>query len=287
MIWLLLSLLSAITNSTADYCSKKSVANIDEYMVSFSWVFFALPVVLIALIFVGMPTLGSMYWPSLISGGLLNVLALILTMKALRLSPLSLTIPMLAFTPVFTLLTSPIILNEFPSAGGVFGISLVTLGAYLLNFTNLKKGIFYPFKEMKKEKGPLLMLMVAMIFSVAANIDKVGLKSSNTIFWLVSLDLFISSIFVILMWIRGVKISDIVLKNKKNLAPIGLFAGLSQIFQIFSITLTIVPYAVSVKRTSILFSSLYGFAFLKETKMKQRILAISVMVSGIVLIAIG
>ena len=56
-----------------------------------------------------------------------------LYMRAIRESPLSLTLPYLAFTPVFNILTGYIFLGEQVSSAGMAGIVLVVCGAWLLN----------------------------------------------------------------------------------------------------------------------------------------------------------
>ncbi|EFJ21475.1 hypothetical protein SELMODRAFT_443479, partial [Selaginella moellendorffii] len=52
--------------------------------------------------------------------------------RALHVSPLSVTVPYLAFTPVLLVFTSYVIINELPSSQGLMGIVVVTLGGYFL-----------------------------------------------------------------------------------------------------------------------------------------------------------
>jgi len=53
-----------------------------------------------------------------------------------------------------------------------------------------------------------------------------------------------------------------------------------------AISLIEVSYMVSVKRLSILFGAIYGVMFFKETNTKERLLGATVMVSGIIMIAV-
>jgi uncharacterized membrane protein len=59
----------------------------------------------------------------------LQILGYYLFLSAIRMGALSLTVPLLAFTPVLTILTSALLLGESISWKGGFGIGLVTLGA--------------------------------------------------------------------------------------------------------------------------------------------------------------
>ncbi len=63
----------------------------------------------------------------------LEVLAYYLFLSAIRMAPLSLTVPLLAFTPALTMLTSAVLLGEGVGPSAVCGIVLVTFGAYILN----------------------------------------------------------------------------------------------------------------------------------------------------------
>jgi uncharacterized membrane protein len=53
-----------------------------------------------------------------------------------------------------------------------------------------------------------------------------------------------------------------------------------------AISLIEVSYMVSVKRLSILFGVIYGVMLFKETNIKERFLGATVMVSGIIMIAV-
>jgi uncharacterized membrane protein len=74
----------------------------------------------------------------------LEIAAIILYVKAIKLSPLSLTIPFLAVSPVFIILIAFILLGEFPDRSGLLGILLIVIGAYLLNIKTTKEDLSRP-----------------------------------------------------------------------------------------------------------------------------------------------
>ena len=180
--------LTAIFESFTDLFSKKGLKAIDEYIASFSFKFFALPFLLPMVFIYGIPHLGSSYIIALISGELLNVVTITLYMRAIKVSDLSITVPLVAFTPLFLLVTSPLMLGEFPAPLGIAGIFLIVLGSYLLNIRSISKGFFGPIKALLKEKGAKLMLFVAFLFSITSNIDKIGVQNSSPIFWAFSIN---------------------------------------------------------------------------------------------------
>src|SRR3989338_7215807 len=68
--------------------------------------------------------------------------------------------------------------------------------------------------------------------------------------------------------------------NFWELFPIGLFFGLMVIFHNFAIRLVIVPYMISIKRTSSIFSVLYGWILFKEKNIKVRLIGAVIMLIG-------
>ena len=62
----------------------------------------------------------------------------LLFQRALQLSPVSLSVPYLAFTPALLLVTSYFMLGERPEPAGVAGVFVMTAGAYGLNAAGRK-----------------------------------------------------------------------------------------------------------------------------------------------------
>jgi len=286
MLWFIYSLFAAISASTKDLFSKRGLKRIDEYIVAWSLRIFALPFLLPLLLFIQIPDIDTVFWYALLTSVSLNVITSILYMKAIKISPLSLTIPMIALTPMFLLLTSPLIAGEFPSSFGIIGIFLIVLGAYTLNVQKVSKGFLSPFKALKKEKGPIIMLCVAFIYSITANMDKVAIQHSSPFFFLIVANIFLSSILFPIVLFKSRKNLHQISPNIKSLVPIGLFSALTLIFQFNALVLAIVPYVISIKRTSIIFSSLYGFFIFKEKHMRERLSGAIIMVLGILLITL-
>ena len=100
---------------------QKDPAARDEYIVAWLRLLSSVPYLLIALFIIEMPETDSTFWAALITALPLEVTAFILYIRALKESPLSLTIPFLAFTPVFLIVTSFLILGELPDKSGAAG----------------------------------------------------------------------------------------------------------------------------------------------------------------------
>jgi len=284
MLWFIFAFLTALFESLKDVSSKATLKNVDEYVVSWSLRFFALPFLLPFLLFIKIPRIGDMFWVALILGGGLNVVTTILYMKAIKHSDLSITVPMVAFTPLFLLITSPLILGEFPSIPGMLGIVLIVAGSYILNIKETHKGYMEPFKALIKEKGPKLMLGVAFIWSITSNIDKVGVQNSSPIFWAIAVNLFIAMILLPIMMYYSDNYKKQTEIHIKALIPIGLFSALTLIFQMTAINLTLVAYVIAIKRTSVIMTVFLGWLIFKEKGIKERAAGTLIMLLGVFII---
>ena len=287
MIWFIFAILTAFFESLKDVFSKKNLKNIDEYIVSLSLRLFALPFLIPLLFFIEIPSLGNQFWITLLIGGSLNVITTILYMKAIKYSDLSITVPIVTFTPLFLLMTSPLIVGEFPNFIGLIGVLLIVFGSYTLNIKQRHEGYFAPFKALLKEKGPKLMLFVAFIWSITSNFDKIGVLNSSPIFWAIAINVFITLVMFLIMLYKSQRSIQQISTSYKTLLPIGLFGALTLIFQMTAINLTLVAYVISIKRTSAIMSVLLGYLIFKEKGIKERLLGAAIMVIGVLFITLS
>ncbi len=285
MLWLLFAFLAALFDSLKEVSSKRGLRYVDEYAVSWSLRFFAALFSLPLLLFIKIPPIGERFWEVLIIGGGLNVVATIIYMKAYKHSDLSLTSPITAFTPLFLLVTSPFMLGEFPKPLGLIGVILIVLGTYILNIRERHRGHFEPFKALFREKGPKLMLAVAFIWSITSNYDKIGVRSTSPIFWVIAVNWFIALALLPIMLYNSKGGLKQIHKNLKVLAPIGIFSTLTLVFQMTAISTALVVYVTSIKRTGSIISVIFGWRIFKEKGIKERLAGVIIMVLGAVFIA--
>lgn len=288
MLWFLFALLTAVSTSLVGVVSKINILrNTDEYTIAFSLRFFSLVILIPLLFVVDIPLLGKEFWLAMLGSVGLNIIATLLYLRAIKSADLSLVIPLLAFTPLFLLVTSPLIIHETPSILGGMGVLLIVAGSYILNLKEKKDGFFAPFKVLLREKGPRLMLGVAFIWSITSALDKIWVIHSSPI---VGLTIFngISAIifFFFLLFTSRVNWGQFRL-NFKHLFPLGIFTALENIFQMIAISIGLVPYVISVKRTSVVMSAFWGHFLFKEPGFQQRIMGSVIMVGGVILIVLA
>jgi uncharacterized membrane protein len=285
LLWPLLAILTALSESLKDLFGKFSLRSADEYIVAWALGALAIPVLLPALLVVGVPTIGSGFWLALLIGGGLNAVTSLLYIKAIKHSELSITVPLVTFTPLFLLITSPLIVGEFPNLWGVVGIVLIVTGSYLLNIRERHRGYLAPFRALLAETGPKLMLAVAFIWSITSAVDKVGVRNSSPIFWALAVKSFIAVALLPVVLRRPTSGTPRLPGGKLNLAAVGLFSALTVIFQNTAITLTLVAYVIAIKRTSAVISVVFAHFFLGEQNVRERLLGASIMVIGVLVIS--
>ena len=287
MLWLIFALLTAFFESLKDVFSKKCLreSKSNEYVLAWALPCFALPFLLPALLFTGIPALGTRFWLALFSGSTLYVVTLIMYMRAIKISELSITVPMLTFTPLFMLVTSPLIVGEFPNVGGIIGILMIVAGSYLLNVSKKVHGYFAPFKALVSDKGARLMLLVAFIWSITSNIDKIGLLNSSPLFWVIAVDSVAA--LLLLPLVIAIARKEQISMNGQGLLKVGLFGGLTSISQMTAISLTLVAYVIAVKRTSAIMGVIFGYSIFKESGIKERLSGVMVMITGVLFITLS
>jgi len=285
MTWIFFALGAALFTALKGAAGKKSMRSLDEYVVSFFT--FLLPGIFITAAFMaaGVPPLGDDFWPVFFVDCVLSAVATILSSKAL-LSDLSTTIPMMAFTPLFMLVTSYLILGEYPDRSGVVGVVLIVAGAYLLNIRERKNGWKAPFRVIVKNDGPRLMLAASFIWSITGNLDKIAVTNSSPFFFPMAECFFVALLILPFAWKSLMRSRDLISKERYHLLAIGLFSALMTICQMIAITMTLAVYAVSIKRLGILISIALGGLVFKENDMKLKLAGGCVMVAGVFLITV-
>ena len=287
MSWFVYAFVCALSLATADALSKKALDdNIDSSIVAWVRTGYTLPFMAFIIPFIEKPELDSIFYMAIFLAVPLDIIALLLYMKAIKVSPLSLTLPFLSLTPVFLIGTSYIILGERPDKSGFIGIVLVVIGAYLLNVHTISRGLLEPFKAIAKEQGSVLMIIVAFTFSIGACIGKIAVQHSNPIFFSVVYSFLLSLFLFLVISFRNKQFLSKVTSRPILFLLIGILITIMIITHVKAINLVEVAYMVSVKRLSILFGVIYGVVFFKETNIKERLLGATVMVSGIIMITV-
>lgn len=285
MTWFFLALGTASCEATKDLLSKKVLATQPAVVVTFWLCLLTSGAMLPLLLWQGIPALNHTYWLALGSSTCLNTVAFLLYNRALKMTDLSLVVPLVTLSPLFMFVTSPLIVGEFGRWSDVGGSLLLVLGSYILNWEQRSAGYWVPLRSIWENPGPRQMLTVAFIWSFTANIDKVGIQNSSILFWVLSLYATIAlSLLGLMRWQgRGIAIRPPG-KLLYLVGCMGLFHALGIVLQMKALKLTLVVRVISVKRLSALIGVGLGTIVLKEKGLRHRLLGAGLMVAGVALL---
>src|SRR3990167_6486225 len=286
-MWILLGLISAFTDAFANVLAKYNTKTFDPMVVAWAWTAYSLIILIPVMFLVGIPPLDATFWLAFTIRTVLDVTALILYVKALKYTDLSLSLPLLSLTPLFLLFTGLVINGDFPGPAGVVGVAAILVGTYWLYSSG--KGSFYrPFLAIYQNKGAFLMLIVAVLWGFTAPLHKVAITHSNAYFYTAFGSLVVALILTPLAaWSNRQDFQKALrFKNFTKVAPVGVVGGISVLTQMIAQGMAAAMLVLSVKRTSIVFSSLMGGYFFGEP-LKKRIVPICLMVLGVVLISLS
>lgn len=284
MEWLILSLLTALSAASQDAWTKKFFSKYNHYEMAVIPMVFSLPLLVVTLFFIEVPDLDKTFAIYFLLSLPLNALSVILYMKAIKISPLSLTLPYLAFSPVFIILTGYLFLGEKPEMTGIIGVIIICIGAYILNLNNGLKGFFSPFKAITREKGSWIMIIVALLFGFAAPVGKKAILHSSPLFFSVTFFI-VLTFFMLACFYFKISFKNIVRDPVKGLFA-GFFLFCHIVFHGFAVSMVNVTYMISVKRFSIVFGIIYGRLFFGEKNTILRFTGSVIMISGAVVITL-
>ena len=287
-MWLLLALSCALLVGTGDILSKMALRNSSEGIVGIARLLFSLPILGLTLWARGIPKLSVSFWLTLLGMLPFEISAYLLYLRSLRIAPLSLTIPFLALTPVFTIVTSWILLGERVSPAGTLGIFAVASGAYLLHLENTSQGWWLPFLSLFRERGSRFMIFAAFLYSITSNLGKRSIQLSDPYaFAFIYQGMNALTLWLLMSWGKWRSYSlgkEIFLQWKVYLA-LGTIMAFAVLAHCLGISRAPVPYFIAIKRTSLMVGVLSGGFLFKEKNLTPRLLATSCMVLGVALIA--
>ncbi|MCX7990856.1 MAG: DMT family transporter [Proteobacteria bacterium] len=282
-MWLLLSLFSALSLSLSDTFLKMGGKDNSVFSLSSKRLSYSLIVLIPFFILQNEVTPKEGFWLIFFIALPLETLAIILYVLAIKTSPLSLTIPFLAFTPIFLTVIPKIILGEGLTLSGLIGVIFIAFGGYTLNIDKLKKGILEPIIAITKEKGSRYMLIVSFLYAITSTLGKKALTLSSPAFFGLSYFTALTIVFIFLSRFFDKKPER---KNNIYILLSGLIYGVMIISHLYAISLTKVAYMISIKRLSLLFSILWGYLFFQEVNIRNHLLGGSFMFFGFVIITI-
>ena len=217
---------------------------------------------------------------------LIGVSSALLFLRAINQSELSLTIPLLSLSPMFSSVFSFLFLNELLLKTQYLGIFAIVLGTLILYSKKITaKDFLNSWKVIIKNKSARIMIGVSLMWSITPVLDKICLKYSS-----INIHGFIQSvgiiIFLLFLLIKNTRNEIIKIKNHWKIILFTVLIGvIATILQFFAILNNFVPIMESIKRSiGQLSSILFGNFFFKEKITESKIIGVLTLSAGIYLI---
>jgi len=211
-------------------------------------------------------------------------IALSLYFRALQISPISLCLPFLAFTPIFLIPTGYLLLGELPPWAKLMGVVLVVAGSLLMHRELFAVSIFEPVKAIIREKGSRYMLITAFIFSITNPLDKMLVTMSDPLTQSVGYSVVVLVFFAGFSLARRSKVGMVIKSQPGWLILAGVLDAMALLLQFTSHNYIDVVITISVKRAGIVLSVLMGWLIFKERNITNKMIASSVMLAGVLII---
>lgn len=286
MLWLLLSLSTALAVSAQDTWVKRHFADLTSYEMSAYPLIYSLPLFIVSILFVKVPDFGDAFAWAFAASLPLNAVGFVLYMKAIKVSPLSLTVPYLAFTPVFMLFTGYLFLDEIPGVRGLAGILTICAGGYILNIDPTRWRLLSPIRAVFRETGSWTMLIVAFVYSFTAVIGKKAILHSSPMFFGLSFFIVFNICLLLLLRAGGkIRLATFGRSPIKGMVS-GVFLYLQIVLHCFAVSMVEAAIMISVKRLSILFSILLGRLVFQERHASIRFSGALLMLAGTLLMTL-
>ena len=215
---------------------------------------------------------------------IMGLLGFSLFLKALKHSEISLTIPLLSFTPLFSSVYAFLILGEKMSETNYFGVIVIIIGSFILYSKSLHwREIFISPKVLLKNVHARLMLIVALIWSLTPVLDKKCLVYTDVYFhgflqsigWLVMLPFIIKK--------NKINFKSILKKHSRYIIISVAVVGASvSLMQLYALTYNLVPVLESFKRSiGIILSMAFGYFFFEEIINFKKAFSVVIIILGL------
>ena len=280
-IHILYMAVSGLAFASLDLIRKLLAGRVDALALVFFMSLGAVPLIAILIAFQGIGSVSVGYWLPGLGALALNLAGNFAFIHSVRLSPLSRTIPLLSLTPAFTALMAIPLLDEIPSRTQTAGILLVVAGA-----TALTSNVRRPFAGLLQEKGALVMVGVALMWSLSGPLDKLALTHASVLFHANVMTLGVAVGALVILWLQG-RLDALRGARSHGWLLVGSMAAvtLALLFQLLAIKGVFVSLVEAFKRSlGSLMAVVLGRIVLGERMRPVQVVAVLVMMVGVGLI---
>jgi drug/metabolite transporter (DMT)-like permease len=248
----------------------------------------------------GIPAIAAPFWMFVTINAALDALATFFLMRGLALAPISQTMPIMALTPAFMIVTAPLLTNDVLTPAGLVGVGVVSIGVYATQHPGRDHasgafgGFWSPIVAVARNPGARAMFFAAALFAVTRALDRSCIEVSSGPWYLLVEHALLAVILggaIVIRRIMKRESEATAPQPAKSAAPLLVLGGsvnaVAFLLHVWALEFMSVPYLIAVKRTSIILSSLWGYLVRKERAPHwYHIMGVVLAVAGVALIAL-
>jgi drug/metabolite transporter (DMT)-like permease len=208
----------------------------------------------------------------------------LLYFRAMQVTPISLCMPYISFTPVFLIFTGQVMLGEMPATEKLVGVVMIFIGSLAMHRLLFARGWLEPIKAIWRERGCFYMLLVGFVNSITNPIDKQLVLMTDAFTQACAFGAGMCVFFTILLFARRADAGRVIRAVPFWAALAGTLEAVALIFQLSSHNYIDVVITISVKRAGIILVVLLGWLVFKEKNIGDKLIASSVMLVGVLII---
>lgn len=287
---ILLVLISALIHSSWNFFTKRGNFSIEFFFWVFLW-----GILLYLPFFIGFSVFPSLFlappgklWWLVILSGFFETIYFICLIQAYHGGDLSLVYPISRSAPLFTQFWAIVLIGETLSPLGISGIGLVLIGLYFISLKGFHLKHTIPGSHPSLSRSYLFALFAAIASSIYSVIDKVGVQMVHPIFylWLINLSMTIhTGIYLAIR--KQNALWKVWSESKKEILWISLLQNGAYFLVLMAMTMSKVSYVVAFRQVGALFGALMGMVFLKEKSRITRLVGVTLMTIGLLLIGLA
>lgn len=215
---------------------------------------------------------------------LLVACSTLLYFRAIQVTPISLCMPYISFTPVFLIPMGYWVNNEATSLEKGVGVVLIFIGSIAMHRLLFANGWLEPIKAIWRERGCFYMLVVALVNAITNPIDARLVRMTDAFAQAAAFGLGMCVFFTVLLIARKADAGKVIRSVPMWAMLAGALEAVALIFQLSSHNHIAVVYTISIKRAGIILVILLGWMVFKEKNIGDKLIAASVMLVGVLII---
>ncbi len=289
-LWFPYALGAALLASFNPIVVKRLLRDTDVTVVAWAGQAFAVPLLGLTLVtfFGPLPRVDGMFVVGIVGSAGLNAAAHLAVTRAYKDADASLVSPLLVVSPAITLLVSAFTLREILTPLPILGVTLILLGAYLLNLRSTRD-FAEPLRELLHNRSLLLALFAGLLWGLTPIFEKTAIRhtfpeNSTAAAFAASLALALA-LLPVMLWRARQPFAQI-RAQAQGFLVLGLIGGIAPLLGYAAFRLGPVGYVSALFKLSAVFTLAWAYALLRERDLPRRLPGALIMLAGAALIGL-